>query len=95
MTQIGYSASSVSSFANPALFETHAPKICLERLDLAGRDNGPNISIRSHECPITGGQTISVAQVTILIKDIAPRADCMDVQPLAWRYGIAFNVIAQ
>jgi hypothetical protein len=35
--------------------QTHAPKICLERFDFAGRDNGPNIAIRSYEHPITGG----------------------------------------
>jgi len=93
--QPGYPVSLVSALLNQALLKTHGAKIRLERFNLAARDNGPNIAIRSHEPPITGGQTVNVAQVAILIKDIVARTDCMDMQPRAWRHGVAFNIIAQ
>ena len=53
------------------------------------------IYVRTDKHPITGCQTIGVAQVAILISEVTARTDGMDMQPRARRYVITFDFIAQ
>ena len=77
------------------LLKAYIPKVPLQRPYLVGRHNRPDIAVGTHEYPITGYQGVGVAQVAAVIEDIAARTECMDVQPRAWRNGIAFDLIAQ
>ena len=45
----------------PASLKTNVPKVCLQRADLAGRDDRPDISVGTHEHPITAGQSVGIA----------------------------------
>ena len=79
----------------PASLKTYVPKVCLQPAYLPGRDDRPDIAVGTHEHPITGCQSVGVAWVTALIKDIAARTERMDMQPRARRHDIALDLIAQ
>jgi hypothetical protein len=87
--------SGMSGGANPSLFKAYAPKVALQRADLAGRDDRPDVAVRAHKHPITGHHTIRVAQVGTGINDVAAGTDDVDVQPRARRHRITFDFIAQ
>ena len=65
--------------------EAHPFEEGLKRRRMRGIDNRRDVSIRPDQNPLARRETISIAEIALVVGEIAARADCMDVQTGARR----------
>jgi hypothetical protein len=60
--------------------QADATEVILQNVNMLGRDDCPDIPIGTHEHPITGCQSVGIAEVATLVENVAARTEGMDTQ---------------
>jgi hypothetical protein len=75
--------------------EAYIFEVRLQRRDLFGRDDGADITIGTHEYPVSPIQRIGIADMAAIIDDVAALPKCVYMQSGPKRHEMALHVIAE